>query len=217
MGKVREQEFINRKYNLDPKPKRLPVEIPNVGREDLARLFAELDYRTGVEVGVWQGEFNETLCKENPQAKIYGVDPWHAYEEYWNCTNELELEGYYKATQIRLLPYDNYELIREFSLEAVKDFDDKSLDFVYIDGNHTLPFVINELIQWGKKVRIGGIISGHDYIRSKRFLTQNHVVYAVNCYTRSYRINPWYLLGSKAMIPGKVRDKERSFMWVKRW
>ena len=86
---------------------------------------------------------------------------------------------------------------------------------VYIDGNHTLPYVINDLIEWSKKVRVGGIVSGHDYRKSKRIITQNHVVYAVHCYTESYRINPWFLLGRKAQMEGEVRDDNRSWMWVK--
>jgi hypothetical protein len=100
-------------------------------------------------------------------------------------------------------------------MDAVKDFGDDSLDAVYIDGNHTLPFVINDIIEWSKKVKIGGIVSGHDYRKSKRIVSQNHVPYAVHCYVESYRIRPWFLLGRKEMYPDEIRDGNRSWMWVR--
>lgn len=215
MGKLKVSNYILEKYGLEM-GRRMPVEIPNVGRDDLARLFAELKFKVGAEVGVEEGLYTKVLCEANPQAKIYGVDPWRSYRGYREHVSQEKLEGFYEATRMRLVPCENYELIRKFSMEAVADFEDESLDFVYIDGNHALPFIINDLIEWSKKVRSGGIVSGHDYRKNKRFLTQNHVVYAVNCYTQSYRIRPWFLLGQKAMVPGEVRDKNRSWMWAKR-
>lgn len=210
-------DYILQKYSIDPDARRMPIEIPNMGRESLAYLFAELGFEAGAEIGVEEGVYTETLCRANPQARIYGVDPWKAYRGYRDHVSQSKLEGFYEGTRKRLVPYDNYELIRKFSMEAVRDFDNESLDFVYIDGNHTLPFVINDIIEWSKKVKRGGIVSGHDYRKSKRLVTQNHVVYAVNCYTQSYRIHPWFLLGRKAKILGEVRDTARSWMWVKRW
>lgn len=210
-------DYIVQKFTLDLNARRMPIEISNVGRNDLTRLFAELDFRVGVEIGVEQGVFTEALCKANPQAQIYGVDPWRSYSGYRCHVSQEKLDGFYEATRTRLVSHSNYELIRKFSMEAVGDFDDDSLDFVYIDGNHTLPFIINDIIEWSKKVRLDGIVSGHDYRKNKRFITLNHVVYAVNAYTGSYRVRPWFLLGSKAKIPGQVRDSSRSWMWVKRW
>lgn len=208
-------DYIRDRYKLDLNAKRMPVEIPNVGRDNLAKLFAELDFKIGVEVGVEEGLYTEVLCRENPQAKIYGVDPWRTYPGYREHVSQEKLDGFYEGTRKRLIPYGNYELIKKFGAEAAQDFDDESLDFVYLDGNHTLPYIINDIIEWSKKVRVGGIVGGHDYRESRRILTQNHVVPAVQCYARSYRIRPWFVLGRKAKIEGETRDNSRSWMWVK--
>ena len=48
-------------------------------------------------------------------------------------------------------------------MDAVKFFDDKSLDFVYIDGNHEYSYVMEDLIFWFEKVKINGIMAGHDF------------------------------------------------------
>jgi hypothetical protein len=42
-----------------------------------------------------------------------------------------------------------------------------------------------------------------------------HVVYAVQCYVRAYRIDPWFLWGRKSPEPGEVREAQRSWMWVR--
>lgn len=209
-------DYLVDKYALNLDVKRMPIVIPNMGRDDLAELFAELDFKVGAEIGVERGVYTEILCKANPQAQIYGVDPWCAYSGYRDHVSQSKLERFYEGTRMRLVPYGNYELVRKFSMEALEDFEDGSLDFVYIDGNHTLPFIINDIIEWSMKIRKGGIVSGHDYRKSKKLATENHVVYAVDCYTQAYRIRPWFLIGRKDMIPGEVRDTARSWMWVKR-
>jgi hypothetical protein len=85
------------------------------------------------------------------------------------------------------------------------------LDFVYIDGNHSLPYVIADLAAWVPKVRPGGIVSGHDF---RQYLEQrhSHVVEALYAYTRAYEITPWFVLGAKS---GGRRDTYRSWFFVK--
>ena len=91
-------------------------------------------------------------------------------------------------------------------MDAVKDFEDGSLDFVYIDGNHDFKNVANDIVEWQKKVRVGGIVAGHDYRRHKPHLTyQCHVVDVVNAYTYAFGINPWFVLQG---------DKSPSWFWV---
>jgi hypothetical protein len=49
------------------------------------------------------------------------------------------------------------------SLEAVKLYDDRSLDFVFIDAAHDYDNVKKDIIAWKPKVKLGGILAGHDY------------------------------------------------------
>jgi predicted O-methyltransferase YrrM len=100
-------------------------------------------------------------------------------------------------------------------VEASKDFEDGSLDFIYIDANHNLLRVVEDLWHWVPKVRSGGAICGHDYIQRKNPSMGMHVVEAVNAYTQAFRIHPWFLLGRKDRIEGELREKPRSFLWIK--
>ena len=92
-------------------------------------------------------------------------------------------------------------------MEALKDFNDNSLDFVFIDGNHTFEYVVEDIAQWSKKVKVGGIVSGHDYWRSieseKPLYVKNltlleqlklvQVKDAVNSWVSANRIKPWFI------------------------
>ena len=51
-----------------------PILIPKSNRMTLARLFAQLGYRTGAEIGVGSGPYSETICQANPGVKLYCID-----------------------------------------------------------------------------------------------------------------------------------------------
>lgn len=201
------------KFNLDLTQKS-PIEIPDFGRDGLAELFNELNFKAGVEIGVCDGVYSEILCKANPEAKIYGVDPFVPYRWYRDYTREGTIQKYKRDALERMSKYPNYTLIEKYSTDAVNDFKDNSLDFVYIDGNHEFSYVANDISLWSRKVRPGGIISGHDYLKRKQ-PTQTHVYQIVHAYTDAYEIKPWFVLGSQAKYEGLIRDDARSWMWVK--
>lgn len=191
-----------------------PREIANVGRDDLAQLFHHLDFKVGVEIGTEYGLYAETICKAAPRLKLYSVDPYRAYRGYREHKSQNKLNGIYDQAMQRMMGY-NHEFIRKPSVEAAPQFADNSLDFVFIDGNHSLLHVVQDLVAWVPKVKQGGIISGHDFIRRAHTGYAMHVCQAVTAYTDSYGIKDWYVLGSKAIIEGEVRDKPRSFFWIK--
>ena len=199
----------------------LPVEIPNFGRNQLAVLFCELGFKIGAEVGVMKGEYSQVILEANPRLELFCVDAWRAYEGY-DMGDQAKMDEHFTKAQKRLKPYPNKTFIREFSVKAASQFPDGVLDFVYIDAAHDFVSVVNDLNAWTPKVRKGGIISGHDYvlrgmgpnIYGKANMTF-HVKQAVDAWTLSFLIDPWFALGRKEPREGEIRDKIRSFMWVK--
>jgi len=199
-----------------------PIEIPRMRRSDLAVLFDDLGFTTGVEIGVEQGFYSEILCKANPQLTLYSIDAWQpyfGYHDYREQDREVMEARRQEALQ-RLSKY-NCKVIEKFSMDAVGDFEDGSLDFVFIDGNHELPWALDDIYWWNLKVRKGGIVAGHDYYKStKGRHSKCHVWYAVNLYTQAKDIRPWFVAGLKgeavdAPPPTYNRDRERSWFWVK--
>lgn len=197
------------------KQKGRPFEIPDCSRDDLPQFFVDIGFKVGAEIGVDKGEFSEKIARTG--LKLFAVDPWHYDDDYFDRHSQNRLDSFYERTKAILSPFSNAKIIRKTSMEAVKDFPNDSLDYVYIDGNHQLKYVIEDLVEWSKKVRPGGIISGHDYIYTNPKTQAGicHVIYAVNAFTAAYKIRNWYLLGRGERREGEVRDRFRSWMWIK--
>jgi len=212
---MNEYKYIIDKYKID-KGRQHIIEIPDMDSLDLADLFHELNYKVGVELGVAKGEYSEIICKANPQAKLYSIDPYttEAYEPGTNITRQTMFDDDYEFAVNRLKPY-NCEVVRKTSEEALKDFEDNSLDFVYIDANHDFYNFTFDLHFWLKKVREGGIMSGHDYVYMsyKRF---HHVRRALEAYSRCYRMQPLFVCGITDHGTRNRRDRYRSWFWVKK-
>jgi len=207
-------KYILNKFEiiLDNKT-RMPIEIPNFGRAGLATLFHELGFKVGAEIGVLEGTYSEILCQNNPGVKLYAIDPWKRHRGYRDYVRNSTFSNAHEKAQKTLAQY-NCEILRMFSMDAVKQFDDESLDFVYIDGNHDFENVTNDVSAWLEKIKVGGVIAGHDYVKHKG-PSKIHVYEAINGFTKAYKIRPWFILGSNAIIPGEIRDDSRSFLWVK--
>lgn len=177
-----------------------PVVTRTGSRRDLARLFAELGYTTGAEIGVWTGEFSEVLCKAIPHLSLLCVDPWLEYRGYRGerKNNQRRLDIAYSEAQTRLKPF-NATLLKATSLEAAARTPDGSLDFVYVDANHQEPFISQDLAAWFPKVRAGGILAGHDYHFAPKQPFLQQVKPAVDAFAKAHDIAPWYVLaGDKA-------------------
>lgn len=191
-----------------------PIRIPRLGRNDLPSLCHQLGFQRGAEIGVWKGAFSEKLCLKNPLLKeLLCVDPWVSYPAWLDTKNTLPQEQAerfmakaYEEARTRLAPLSRCTLIRDFSVEAAKQVPDGSLDFIYIDANHTREAVTADLIAWTPKVRAGGFCAGHDYRMFPNKPTI-HVIEAVQDFTAAHGIDPWFVLAA---------DRTPSWLWVAR-
>ena len=193
------------------------VEIPNVVRDAFPKFLFESGCRVGVEVGVDQGEYGIKLCEAG--LKVYGIDSYVAYKEYKEPKSYV---NHHKQALKNLKGYD-YKIIKKFSMDALADFEDGSLDFVYIDGNHSLPYITEDIFGWESKLRKGGIMSGHDYafVRGTREKEMPktydgiHVKAAVDACAYIMRVGKLFVLGERFPKKGVSRDKWRSWFWIK--
>jgi hypothetical protein len=76
---------------------------------------------------------------------------------------KTESENVYKKTLAYTMKYSNFHLIRKSSSNASKEFENESIDIVFIDANHSYESVKNDIDLWLPKVKTGGVLSGHDY------------------------------------------------------
>lgn len=191
------------------------VEIKGCSRDDLPEFFVQMGYKVGAEVGVYKGAFTEKFCKAG--LKMFAIDPWMAYQGAGRTQKEQARQNFlYGHTQRTLAPYKDCEIIRSTSMDALKYFEDGSLDFIYIDGDHSFKYIAEDLVEWTKKVRSGGIVSGHDYFyfgpRQTNLIC--HVGPVVDAYVKSFEISPLYIFGKIPDAPLKD-DRYPSWMFFK--
>ena len=167
-------------------------------REDIGKLFGELGYKLGAEVGVAHGTNAAMFFKHVPGLKLICVDPWSAFGK----NTDEHMENVYRNARKNL---DGKDVVwkRTPSLDGAKEVEDGSLDFVYIDGLHDFDSVMVDVITWTKKVRKGGIVSGHDFVYAPR----EGVVAAVTAYTKAHNVHHLYLT--------KERNECNSWFFVK--
>jgi len=190
-----------------------PFEIPDCSRDELPEFFVNMGFKKGAEIGVASGEYSEKFCKVG--LEHYAIDPWIIYKDCYLYGGQPIMDKRYEETKLTLSRYSNCTVIKKTSMEALLDFEDKSLDYVYIDGNHLLKYIVEDLCGWTIKVRSGGIISGHDFVYSAGTKIGNscHVPYALKAYINAYGIEHWYLLGTKNYTENEKRDRWRSWMF----
>jgi Methyltransferase domain len=88
------------------------------------------------------------------------------------------------------------------SVAASKLYDDESLDFVFIDADHSYSAVSRDIDAWLPKVRKSGIMSGHDYKEWRDF----GVIQAVT--ERFARVQVW-----RGMLGGGDKQMQDNGYW----
>lgn len=141
----------------------------------IADLIKNKPHKIGAEIGGWKGHTTKRILELVPTIeKYYVIDPWELYVEYEKSLDPRgdfakmvkDMENVFNEFKKRVRPYKSkIEIMKMFSSEAVKNIPDESLDFIFIDGNHAYEYVKEDIVNWIPKVKMGGLISGHDYDR----------------------------------------------------
>tara|TARA_R110000787_G_scaffold113385_1_gene222597 strand:- start:2789 stop:3325 length:537 start_codon:yes stop_codon:yes gene_type:complete len=159
----------------------------------------------GAEVGVAEGlNANDMLTNWNLK-KLYLVDAWEcmpthtgdaASDQKWhdlNHKNVLRLMEMHKG---------KFKILRGLSTAMAKNVIDESLDFVYIDCDHSYEGVMKDLESWTPKVKKGGVIAGHDYLNP---------VYYVNKAVKDFTKGKY-----KAITIPENKEEDAGFYFIKK-
>lgn len=115
-----------------------------------------------VEVGVAGGHFTEQILASWPKcSRLYAVDCWGPFEGN-HITND-DQEERFKQVTAKFAPYKNVTIVRKYSHVAAESMPDRSVDFIYIDGDHSHAAALLDLTSWYPKIKRRGIMAGHDY------------------------------------------------------
>jgi predicted O-methyltransferase YrrM len=191
-------EFIQNKFNIDPNAES-PINIP-LDRNGFATLLNDLGFKVGAEIGVDRGLYAENFCQKIPGVKLYCIDPWTTYQSTVPdpfANDQARQDRNFQETTGRLTPY-GCVIMKKFSMEAIKEFAPNSLDFVFIDGNHDYDHVTEDMNEWYEIVKPGGIVSGHDYGRNRKYHEVGEAVTkAVDDYIKLHQVKKFFILPRK--------------------
>jgi predicted O-methyltransferase YrrM len=116
-----------------------------------------------VEVGSLAG-FSTRLFARHFE-KVFSVDPYEAGYDDTNDknSNAVRLGLARDLFTLRFIDEPRVVQYQERSAAGCRRFEDRSLDFVYLDGSHTYEAVAEDIRCWHPKVKPGGMIGGDDF------------------------------------------------------
>lgn len=134
------------------------------------------------EIGVQYGYNFQEMIKHGPKIAV-AVDPWiddGVMARNDGGFSQKELDRQYKDFIKSVNDKPFVKVYREYSFDAVKDFDDNYFDLVYIDGDHSYEGCLRDIENWYPKVKTGGFLVGDDFREWKRGKIEFGVIDAVS-------------------------------------
>jgi hypothetical protein len=123
-----------------------------------------------VEVGTWKGRsvayLGVEIINSGKNIKVDAVDTWSALpsEEYHKTDIYVKTDTLYQLFLANISPVASVvNPVRMASVDAAKLYEDNSIDIVFLDACHTYDCVKEDIAAWLPKVKVGGILAGHDY------------------------------------------------------
>jgi hypothetical protein len=131
------------------------------------RVLVETNTKSMVEVGVWKGDFAKQVLERCEFIDTYYmVDPWANLPDWnkpFNVDAEMFDDVYAEAMEKTAFASRRVVVLRGRLKEVIDEIPDESLDFAYIDGDHTLRGITIDLIRLFPKMKRNGLIGGDDF------------------------------------------------------
>lgn len=121
-------------------------------------MIAKKNYSDFVEVGVWKGHSLVYLGKllNNKKVNITAVDLWeetYKYESGPFKEHKKHVLEIFRTNVKRANLNNEIKEIKELSWEASTHFNDSSVDFVFIDADHSYDSVVKDINSWLPKIK----------------------------------------------------------------
>ncbi len=122
-----------------------------------------------VEVGSWKGRSTLAICEGLDGlagATLVAVDTFDGDAEVHQYAPRQTAGSVRAEFERNTAGYGFLRVLQADSHVAAREFDDASVDWVFIDAAHDYRSVVGDIRAWARTIKPGGLISGHDYGRS---------------------------------------------------
>jgi Methyltransferase domain len=131
----------------------------------IAHLVKHFEWTNGAELGLWEGVTTRYLLETCPKLNMIGVDLWQpqpgnvgpeGYEGWDHDEHE-------RTCRAITAPFGKRcRIIKDWTHKAADQVEDGSLDFVFIDADHSEEGCERDIQAWLPKINARGWMIGHD-------------------------------------------------------
>jgi predicted O-methyltransferase YrrM len=132
-------------------------------QERVKEVLSRFDTSTplvGAEIGVFAGVMSYCFVRLAPQLHLIMVDNWSQHNLAEGTSAE---QAYQLALERTSVAASRTVILKMPSLEAARLVGLHSLDFAFIDADHSYEAVQSDIKAWCDKIKPGGWLCGHDY------------------------------------------------------
>lgn len=158
------------------------------------------------EVGVAEGFFSEKIYNMLNPSKLYLIDNFSHSSHYYNSST------HYDFIKNKFINTKNINLIRSLSWDGLNSLENDSMDYIYIDADHSYESVKKDIAVSLKKIKLNGIIQFNDYTNYSIYEKKEYgVSKAVNELLETNNVN---IIGLSLQIDGypdiaiQIKSKE---------
>lgn len=129
----------------------------------IIRLIHAEGLTCGAEIGVKSGRFFDEVLAACPGVTMTAVDLWAPSNAYAHWPDRHHSVHYDRAKRAARKHGSRIRLIRDESVAAARTVPAQSLDFVFVDADHSYEGCKADIEAWLPTLRSGGWMMGHDY------------------------------------------------------
>ncbi|MFT3705740.1 MAG: class I SAM-dependent methyltransferase [Agriterribacter sp.] len=151
-----------------------------------------------VEIGSWQGKSTYCIAKGLKSGVIYCIDPFNAdggmdvqsQDEYNRKKGSKDLLESFSENMQQLDVINKLKIKKGYSYQFSEDF--SKIDFLFIDGDHSIEGCKMDFDMYASKIISGGYIAFHDYYHDRPELGPTHVIDNIVSISKQYRFFKQY-------------------------
>jgi hypothetical protein len=145
--------------------------------QDLFKLHFGDKKIIGIEIGTKCADLTVAILSALPNCFIYTIDPWEHREgdqvppgdEPYEAGQPQSYHDINKSHALNRLSMPEYKyrviIIPHRSADVAERFDKESIDFVWVDGDHSKSGITKDIELYYPLIKPGGIFGGHDFLQ----------------------------------------------------